>query len=283
MNRSSTTVSDLIREGTRALRVSGSESPGLDAEILLREALNATREQLFDALPYPIQANAAQTYRELIARRTQGVPVAYIVGRREFYGCSFIVNEHVLVPRPETEYLVKRSLSWLNDHGSYPCRIVDVGTGSGAVAISVALEASRGHIVVGSDVSSKALAVALANRDALGATVEFVEGSLLDWCTDPVHVITANLPYLRPDQAHPGIEHEPAIALFAGEDGFALNRSLIKQAGTLLASPGLLIMELDPAQSELALDTARSEFTDAQSTTKADLAGLNRYLVVERS
>lgn len=280
--RSAMTVSDLLREGNRTLRESGSESPGLDAEILLREALKVTREQLFDALPYPVRPAGATAYRQLLQRRASGIPIAYITGRREFYGHEFMVDEHVLVPRPETEFLVEFALEWLKNRVA-PCRIVDVGTGSGAIAISVALETGNQHCVLASDLSAEALDVAGNNATRLGARVQFTEGSLLDWLDQPVDLILANLPYLRPDQAHAGIEHEPSVALFAGHDGFALNRQLIEQAPDKLFSHGAVIMELDPDQHELAFAAASSTFPDSQVEIRADLAGTDRYLIIQTS
>jgi release factor glutamine methyltransferase len=280
MRRSAGSVSELLSEGTTRLKQAGSESPGLDAEILLRLALNATRVQLFDALPYPVKPSASRRYRELIEQRANGIPIAYITGHREFYGHEFIVNEHVLVPRPETEFLVEFALAWLRDRGDIAQRIVDIGTGSGAIAISVALETNNRHTVIGSEVSPEALEVARLNRDALRAKVELVEGSLLNPVKEPVDLILANLPYLRTDQAHAGIEHEPSIALYAGDDGFTLIRQLLEEAPPKLNTGGAIILELDPDQSELALSAGQDAFPEAEVQMKADLAGTNRYLII---
>jgi release factor glutamine methyltransferase len=282
MIRSATTVAEILREGTQKLREAGSESPGLDAEILLREALGVTREQLFDILPYPIRSHTISQYRALIAQRADGIPIAYITGHREFYGHEFAVTEDVLVPRPETEYLVEFALKWLRIHGGQGKRIVDVGTGSGAIAISLWLETEGNHRILASDVSKDALKIAKQNNETHGAGVEFVEGSLLDWLDEPVDLILANLPYLRPDQAHEGIAHEPSVALYAGDDGFELNRKLLEQAPALLNRPGSLIMELDPDQADLALETGQRVFPDSSVEIKQDLAGISRYLLIER-
>lgn len=282
MTRSRSTVSDLLREGTRKLRAAGSDSPGLDAEILLRYTLDISREQLFDLLPNAVRGSAAPEYRKLIAERARGIPVAYLTGIRAFYGYDFTVSHAVLVPRPETEFLVEYAIGWLARHGDAPKQVIDVGTGSGAIAIALALETGGIHRVVGSEVSPHALGVAARNRDHLNAAVELIEGSLLEWLDHPVDLILANLPYLRPDQAHAGIEHEPAVALFAGEDGFGLNRQLLEQAPSRLNSAGALIMELDPAQAELALQTGQRCFPHASVEIREDLAGTNRYLIIEQ-
>jgi release factor glutamine methyltransferase len=274
-------VSELLSEGTTTLKKAGSESPGLDAEILLRLALNATRVQLFDALPYPVRPSAAQRYRELIEQRASGLPIAYIVGHREFYGHDFIVNRGVLVPRPETEFLVEYALKWLADRPDLVIRIVDVGTGSGAIAISVALETGNRHKIIATEVSPDALEVARLNRDTLRAKIELVEGSLLEPLHEPVDLILANLPYLRPDQAHEGIAYEPEIALYAGDDGFALNRQLLETSAGKLNPGGAIIMELDPDQASLARSAATAAFPDATVEIRPDLAGTARYLLIQ--
>jgi release factor glutamine methyltransferase len=260
------------------------ESASLDAEVLLMHVLRLDRTSLYSRLTDSIPNEASGRFDALVDRRAHGEPVAYLTGNREFHGHTFSVSPEVLVPRPETEYLVewtlRRSARWLDDRRR---TVVDVGTGSGAVAISIAIGIGAGTRVIGSDVSLPALAVADDNRRRLGANVNLVAGSLLDWCGGMVDVITANLPYLRPDQAHDGIRFEPDIALYAGDDGFALNRTLIRQAKALLSSDGALIMEIDPAQRELASDTARAAFENAAVCVNADLAGLDRYLIVERT
>ena len=276
-------VSDLLNEGTTKLKQAGSESPGLDAEILLRLALGATRVQLFDALPYPVKPTASKRYREYLETRASGVPIAYITGHREFYGHDFIVNEHVLIPRPETEFLIEFALQWLNQQDDSAKRIVDVGTGSGAVAISIALETGNAHTVIGTEISDDALIVAQLNKDALRAKVEFRSGSLLEPLDQPVDLMLANLPYLRPDQKHGGIEHEPDVALYAGDDGFALIRDLLAIAPEWLNNRGAIILELDPDQTALALEAGQAAFPEAHVEIRADLAGTNRYLIIDRS
>ena len=277
------TVRELLSEGTTALRTAGVDSPGLESEILLREALDATRVQLFDMLPYPVRPHAATAFRELIERRVNGEPIAYITGRRDFYEQTFVVNRHVLVPRPESECLVERALEWLRGHEPGPHRVVDIGTGSGAIAISIACASDNRHQVVASDLSRDALRVARQNRTALDANVHLVCGDLLGWYRGEADVVVANLPYLRPDQRHAGIEHEPEIALYAGDDGFDLNRRLLEQASVILQRPGLLVMEIDPDQRDVAIATAQRWFQNDSNEIVRDLAGVDRYLVIQRA
>lgn len=283
MNQSAGTVSELLNEGASILKRAGSESPGLDAEILLRLALGATRVQLFDALPNPANPSSARRYREYLEQRANGMPIAYITGHREFYGHDFIVNQHVLVPRPETEFLVEFGLQWLSRQDDAPKRIIDVGTGSGAVAIVIALETDNAHTVIATDVSGDALNVAQMNRDTLRASVEFRAGSLLEPLQEPADLILANLPYLRPDQKHSGIEHEPDVALYAGEDGLSLIQALLQSAPEKITDRGAAILELDPDQAELAGEIGKSAFPEASVEIRADLAGTNRYLIIDRA
>jgi release factor glutamine methyltransferase len=189
----------------------------------------------------------------------------------------------VLIPRPETERFVEYALTWLRTH-SGPRRVVDVGTGSGAIALALAdeLGASRPDVrVVATDISAVALEVATINRDRLRLTdrVELVESDLLDAFDEPFDVILANLPYLRPDQRHPSTRREPEVALFGGPDGFDLHRRLLRQSATLLAPDGLWVGEIDPAQAEIAVAFAR-EATGRVARIETDYAGDARYLVL---
>ncbi len=267
-----TTVGDLLREGRRALEQAGIETPRLDAEVLLMHALGVD----------PAAPEAEARFLAAIARRAAGEPVAYITGTREFMGLPFQVDPRVLVPRPETEYLVEWGLERLRRR---PARaVVDVGTGSGAVAVSLGHYAGpeRARLIVGSDISRDALDVARANAERLApGRVALVRGDLLAWCRDPVDLLLANLPYLRDEQAHAGIAHEPALALYAPEAGFALYRRLLAQASERLRPGGALICEIDPGQREVALATARERFPLGEARVERDLAGLDRYLIVE--
>jgi release factor glutamine methyltransferase len=242
------------------------------------------RAQLYMRYPEPLPPDTNARFAELIERRTAGEPVAYITGSREFMGIDFVVDRRVLIPRPETEGLVERALAW-TDQQDRALRIVDVGTGSGAIAISLgrlSQSADRPLIVAG-DNSQDAVAVARINRERLGADrVHLVCGSLLDWARVPFDMIVANLPYLREDQRHPGIGLEPDSALYADDFGFALYAELLRQSVLLLAPGGILLCEIDPAQREAALRRSRAALPNAAIRVEPDLAGLDRYLIGER-
>lgn len=278
------TVRDALVWATNWLSTNGNESPRLDAEVLLRHLLDWDRTQLFVHLIDPLPLELAQPYQALIARRVAGAPVAYLVGEREFMGLPLLVGPGVLVPRPETEDLVEWLVARIQAEPRWQGRaqIVDVGTGSGAIALSLAslLPAAR---VVGVELSAQALGYARQNRAYLGlaARVGLVRGNLLG-PIGAVDVIAANLPYLRLNQLHAGIAQEPPEALFAGEDGLGLYRALLPQAVPLLRSPGLLAAEIDPEQSAAMTEICRAAFPDAVIAVHRDLAGHDRFVSVSK-
>jgi len=276
------TLREVLRDGRQQLEEAGDETARLDAEVLLRHLLSIDRATLYARLPDPAPPGTVERYRDLIARRAAGEPVAYITGHREFMGLDFLVDRRVLIPRPETEYLVEWALAWLRER-SGDRLVVDVGTGSGAIAVSLAAHANNPTLrVVGSDRSLDALRVAATNRDRLApGRVEFVAGDLLSWCRPGIDLVLANLPYLRPDQAHAGIAWEPAVALYAGETGFRLYERLLPQVAARLRPGGAVGCEIDPSQRAIALATARAHFPTARITIRPDLAGLDRYLIIE--
>lgn len=276
------TYRDIIRAATERLRASHSDSPRLDAEVLLCHVLGIDRTELYRRLPLPL-ATPLDHFWELVERRARGEPVAYLTGHREFYGLDFLVTPATLIPRPETEYLVTWAAERLRLRRDRP-RCVDVGTGCGAIviALAVTLRTETSALLVGSDRSLAALRVARTNRDRLAATdVHLVCGDLLSWCRGPLDLVVANLPYLRWEQWHPGIAFEPPEALFAPDDGFGLYARLLPQAATLLQPGGACIVEIDPDQAERAMKTARLVFPTAHIAIEPDLAGLARYLTIE--
>ncbi len=276
------TVRAALLAATGCLSATGSLSPRLDAEVLLRHRLGWDRTRLFIALPDPFPVEAARDYDALIARRAAGEPVAYIVGEREFMGLLFAVGPGVLVPRPETECLVEWVAARVRaePHWADGARIVDVGTGSGAIALSLATLLPDARIVA-VERSAQALGYARTNRARLGLAgrAGLVQGDLLG-PIGPVDVIAANLPYLRTAQAHAGIAQEPAEALYAGADGLDLYRALLPQAARLLRAPGFLAAEIDPDQSAAMVALCRAAFPHATITVERDLAGMDRFVTV---
>jgi release factor glutamine methyltransferase len=273
----------LLRRASERLRAANVDTPRLDAEVLIMHVLGVDRATLYRDLPHQVPPHLVSRVLKLVERRARGEPVAYLTGHREFYGLDFVVTPAVFVPRPETEFLVAWAAEWILRHpGAQVC--IDVGTGCGAVVIALANRLGTGWrgVLVGSDVSVPALHVARVNRDRLApGRVELVCGDLLDWCRGPLDLVTANLPYLRPEQAHSGLAFEPATALFTGESGFGLYRRLLCQAAERLRPGAGMICEIDPSQREVASTTARLLFPRARVEILLDLAGRHRYLAIQ--
>ncbi|MBW3634524.1 MAG: peptide chain release factor N(5)-glutamine methyltransferase [Chloroflexi bacterium] len=282
-----TTLSDALRLGRTHLASSRTESPGLDAEVLLRHVLGIDRTALFARLREPIVASAFGEYHRLLEERARGAPVAYLTGTREFMGLSFAVGSGVLIPRPETEVLVEWAIAWLGQRDRDQTTVVDVGTGSGAIAISIATAMGPdwpGHVLA-TDVSAQAISVATRNRNRLVAEhqVRLVQSSLLSWLDEPVDLVLANLPYLRADQImdNPQLAAEPSLALDGGVDGLDLIRALLADAPRVVAPGGAIGLEIDPSQRDEVLKLARTAFPGSRLQVLRDLAGLDRHVTVE--
>lgn len=280
------TLGDALRAATRRLAAAGSETPRLDAEVLLRHVLGLDRATLLARLRDPLAGDVGAAFAGLVAERERRVPVAYLTGEREFMGLPFATVPGALVPRPETELLVEWALGRLLAHPPGP--VLDVGTGSGAIACAVAhgLPADWPRLVVGSDLSPAALAVAARNRTRLGLTgrVRLVRGDLAGWCGGGVALLLANLPYLTPGQiaGNPWLAAEPRLALDGGPDGLDLVRRLVADLPRLLAPGGAAGFELDPAQAATVSSLLGQTLPDGRVAVIEDLAGHERHVVVER-
>ena len=280
-----TTAAELIREAAGRLIASGFDSPRLDAEVLLRHVLGLDRTHLFLRLHEPVSDDSSIEFDRIIDQRLTGESVAYLTGEREFMGLPFMVGPGVLVPRPETEMLVEWALAWIGNHS--PKRVIDVGTGSGAIILSIALSLPRTEIplLIGCDLSGEALVFADRNRESLGleSRVHLVRGDLLTWLGSPVDLILANLPYLRPDQVMDNreIQTEPEIALISGEDGLQAVQRLIGDLPRVLAPGGAVILELDPEQADRVALMINELVPGAHSEILRDLSGRKRFVVAE--
>jgi release factor glutamine methyltransferase len=284
-DQSSLTVARALRTARARLSEAGLETPGLDAEVLLRHVLGWDRTQILSRPDTELTAGDAARFDRLLSERLRGVPVAYLTGVREFMGLPFTVSPAVLVPRPETEILVEWAADWLRPGDRD--RVVDVGTGSGAIALSLAhlLGTDWGGSITGIDVSPDALRVAERNRAALGVDqrVALRSGSLLREEPGPFDLILANLPYLRPEQVdgNRDLAAEPRLALDGGADGLDLVRELLADAPRVLAPGGAIGLEIDPSQTQAAQDLARVTFPQAAVTVLHDLAGHARHVIIE--
>lgn len=283
MNEGRVTIAAALDEAAARLAAGGLESPRLDAEVLLRHALGLDRTGLFLRLPESMNPDRHAAIAALIEQRLGGNPVAYLVGEREFMALPFGVRPGVLVPRPETEGLVEWALGWLAERPV--ATVLDVGTGSGAIALSLAalLPDSWHGLILAADISSHAIAVAVGNAERLGVgrRVGFVRGDLAGWCRGPVDLVLANLPYLRPDQlaANPALAAEPPLALVGGSDGLAAIRRLVADVPRLLAPRGALGLEIDPSQAEAVGELVLAALPGASVEVRRDLAGWPRHVL----
>ncbi|MBI2756533.1 MAG: peptide chain release factor N(5)-glutamine methyltransferase [Chloroflexi bacterium] len=284
------TIGEALDAAARSIRLVLPETPRLDATLLLAEATGLGRATILAHPETRLSPLEAAAFEALVARRVQGEPVAYILGRREFYGRSFTVDPRVLIPRPETEPLVEHAIRAVRrlrgPADVQPFVVVDVGTGTGAIAITVALEAASPVLAV--DVSTEALLLADENRRALGAEalVELRQSDLLDRVEGPIHVLLANLPYIPDDRVltREVAAYEPALALRGGPDGSRLIRRLLDQAVSKLAPTAEVLLEIDDAaQGQPLAAFARTLFPAATVAVLRDAAGLERVLRLRTS
>ncbi|MBM3188444.1 MAG: peptide chain release factor N(5)-glutamine methyltransferase [Chloroflexi bacterium] len=286
------TIGESLRQATGALALSGSETPRLDAELLLSAALGTERPQWVVRWGERLEAPAAQRFEELLRRRIAHEPMAYLLGRRAFYDIELTVDARVLIPRPETELLVDEALAWAVARGSRPLRVVDVGTGSGALAIVLARRLPQARILA-TDLSWEALQVARTNvaRYGLAERVSLLQGDLLAPLAGPVDLILANLPYVPRERLaslpRDVADYEPRLALDGGAEGLEAIRRLLTQAPALLAIPGLLLLEVDDAHAATVAADAAAAFSqagvsDARVSVLYDYAGLERVVRITR-
>ena len=253
-----------------AIGAGGSDTARLDAEVLLAHVLGIERAALFADPGRTVEGPAVRHYQDLVRRRAvERVPVAYLVGRRGFRHIELDVDPRVLVPRPETEHVVEAVVELAPE----AARVVDVGTGSGAIAL--ALKDERPDLAVtGSDVSADALVVARANGERLGLQVDWVLGDLVppgEW-----DVVVSNPPYVATgDALPPELRHEPAGALLAGPDGLDTLRRLVATA------PALLVVEVGAGQAATVAGEARSAGY-GRTEVRQDLAGIERVVIAWR-
>jgi release factor glutamine methyltransferase len=294
----------LVEAGTERLRRAGSETPRLDAELLLAFAIGVDRTAVIAHGDAPVGSDAEAAYEALIARREAGEPVAYLRGMKEFHGIALTVDGRALIPRPETELLVDTAISTvmaaLTSGGRRHAvpRVLDVGTGSGAVAIALAV-ALRGRRVPAEDleitavdVSPDALELARENAVAhgVGDRVRFVASDLLppDARSEPVDIVLANLPYVRTAELDSLIQRrlsaafEPRVALDGGPDGLAVIGRLLDELSWGLAADGEALLEIGGDQGPSALALAGERLPGWTAETLPDLAGLPRVLRLRR-
>lgn len=276
-----TTIREAWRLGRAALH--HSDSPALDARLLLEHVLGRNHAYLIAHDTEQLTAGAEAAYRRLLDRAAAHEPIPYLIGHAPFMGLEFVVSHDVLIPRPETEHLVETAVGWAKGKGSL--RVVDVGTGSGCIAISLARLLPRAEIVA-VDISTRALAIAAVNvaRHAPGR-VHVAQSHLLSALAPGFDLIAANLPYIAPEE-WPSLpigvkSYEPALALDGGVDGLDLIRALLPQAAERLRPAGLILLEIGRLQGEAAAAAARVAFPAATVAVLPDFAGHDRIVSVQ--
>ncbi len=274
---------DLLEWTTRYFLDKGLQEPRLEAELLLAHVLEKDRVYLYANYEEPINQSEREIYRNFIKRRIAGEPVAYILGQKEFMSLTFKVTPDVLIPRPDTEVLVETALALAR--GGEIRRICDVGTGSGAIAVSLAFYHPQADIYA-TDISLAALGIARENACQHQAGVLFRQGNLLEPLLqeEPMDMIVANLPYVTVQQAEKleiGIrQYEPRQALVASGDGLDLYRRLWPQVNRLLRPGGYVLWEIDPRQA----DAARAIVQDyIEVEILQDAGGRDRVLKARRN
>ncbi|MSQ42916.1 MAG: peptide chain release factor N(5)-glutamine methyltransferase [Chloroflexi bacterium] len=285
------TISEAIRWGRSVLVAAGdaiTDTPSLDVDVLMRHVLRCDRSAILTRDHLTMTPGTWRRFQQLVARRSTAEPVAYITGTKEFAGLVFRVDRRVLIPRPDTETILDLAISRLAACGEGATG-VDVGTGSGAIAIAwaIACPMSTIHAI---DNDEGALQVARNNarrlrtvvNSARRARVRFRQGDGLATFTASVHVICANLPYIPTGEA-PGLDRtvrdwEPPVALFSGPDGLDAYRDLLSHASRLVRPGGSILMECGDAQATALSALARERLPTSQVTVHQDLAGRDRVV-----
>jgi release factor glutamine methyltransferase len=268
------TLIEVLRRATGYLEQHGSDSPRLDAELLLAHSLGLRRLDLYLQFERPLSDGELGPYRELIAARGKGQPVAYLVGRKEFMGLEFEVTPDVLVPNPDTEALVQLAVSWGREQAGRR-RFADIGTGSGCIAVALAHFLPETEVFA-SDSSAVALEVARRNvaRHGLHARVHLALGDLLDPAPAGLDAVCANLPYVEPAaKLPPEVLAQPRQALFGGAE---LIRRLLEEAPAKLSPGGAVFAEIDPGMAASTLELANRIYAGAD--VHKDLGGRERVL-----
>jgi len=284
-NVSRNLLAPALKRASQSLAAAGCESPRLDSEVLLAHILDQDRAWLYAHPDHVLSLAQSSAYQALVSRRARREPVAYLTGHKEFYALDFFVTPDVLIPRPETEEMVEQAIHWVKT--SYVSgAVVDVGTGSGAIAVTLALHLP--HIqVIATDTSSAALAVARRNaaRHGVAHRVFFLQADLLAPLREPLGLIVANPPYVSHSElsaAPPEVARwEPRAALDGGPDGLAVIRQLLGLVSQRLAPGGGLFVEIGAGQGCDVLELARHYFPGAIVDIAKDYANRDRLLFVQ--
>ncbi len=259
------------------------ELPQQTLLVLLSHVLEQPQTWILAHNEAALSATQQAKLTALIARLKQGVPLPYLTGRQEFFGLSFEVSPAVLIPRPETELLVETALRWLRSHPAANSA-VDVGTGSGCIAVSLAVNTSTLHIVA-TDISAEALAIAQRNAQIhhVEDRITFQEADLISADLGRFDLICANLPYVPTSELAKvnSLPYEPVLALDGGPDGLALIKRCLACAPAHIRAPGMLLFEIEATTGDAGLALACNVFPQAKISLMPDLTGKERLLTIE--
>ena len=261
-------------------RLSAFDSARLDAQLLLAYVLDVEKAYLLAYDERILSEDESARFESLLQRRTAGEPIAYILGTKGFYDLDFIVTPDVLIPRPETEHLIEAALNWAK--GKTGLIAADIGTGSGAIAVTFARHAPQAQVHA-LDVSQAALAIARRNAEKYQVQIQFHHGSLARPLIDAgvrVDLLMANLPYIRSDEM-PQLavsQYEPHLALDGGADGLDLVRELLRQVPQVCTEGALILLEIGTEQGQAVLDFANETLAPQQATIIKDYAGHDRIV-----
>jgi release factor glutamine methyltransferase len=281
------TIKELLRSTKLELKKVPVPEPDSSAEFLLRHVLAMDRSKFYANLEKKLTDTEIEKYKELINRRKKHEPVWQIVGKVEFYGLDFTITSDVLIPRPETEFLVERAIKDREVSGAKEIKILDVGTGAGPIVIALAKNI-QGASFYASDVSDEALKIAGINAkdNKVEKLIQFKTGNLLDpWKGEKFDIITANLPYI-PHEDLPGLtveihHYEPRVALDGGNGGLVLYEEFIKEISVFLNPRARVYCEIGKNQGKLFTNIVQRYLPNTKCTIIPDLAGFDRIAVVE--
>lgn len=278
-------VKETLNVASEELMKIGSLDARLEAEVLLRHVLKIDRATMFRDLDEDVSIEDSGNIASLVKRRTQREPLAYITGAKEFYGLPFVVSEEVLIPRQETELLVDTAIVQSKSLDKSEISIVDVGTGSGAIAVSLALNIPTSSVIA-VDISESALTIADDNRRAHGlySRVKLRRGNLLEPIVEKIDILVSNPPYIRSDKLtslQEEVLQEPMVALDGGYDGLEVIKKLLFQAVDKMSNPSVILFEIDSDQAAEAVKLSQQFFPSAITTVLKDLSNNERAVLLE--
>ena len=277
---------EIFNSAGETLMRTGSPDAQLEAEVLIRHVLRIDRATFFRDLEQPVTDCDRERLDDLVNRRLNREPLNYITGLREFYGLDFEVSDSVLIPRQETELLVDTVISLARSRPKCEMKICDIGTGSGAIAVSVAVNLPSAEVMA-IDISQRALDIADANRRMHGVynRVSLRRGNLLEPVDWKPEIIVSNPPYIRRSDLsllQPEIQYEPRVALDGGPDGLEVIRGLLRQSSDKVSSTGAILFEIDSSQKDSARMLSREYFPNSEISILDDLSGNSRAILIEK-